>query len=357
MAELEAEERGRRGSQDIADFVPFGEEALAFLGQLREERDPRGPVTLSLLSLWELWEKEGLPSSSRSRLRADTEGRVGVAYLDRPSPDELFECVRRNQPAVIRGCLDEQGFPPLRDFADFSYLRARCGHRRVQLKADRLLDRSGRRYFVDDPTEDATLSDFLALLEDAERRQASPTRYLGKSNLCRVAPELADDIAAAPRAPLAQFATCFGPNTQGVHTYLGCGFNTTPIHCDSGENLLAVLAGTKRFDLYPPTDADCLYIVQKINSSVPPFVAPEAMPEDLAERCPLYRQATPIRVDLEKGDMLYLPVFWWHGVTGGAERNMLVNWWCEMHPRKAEVTAASRGARGVMGDLRRLLAS
>ena len=210
LAELEAEERGRRGSQDIADFVPFGEEALAFLGQLREERDPRGPVTLSLLSLWELWEKEGLPNSSRSRLRADTEGCVGVAYLDRPSPDELFECVLRNQPAVIRGCLDEQGFPPLRDFADFSYLRARCGHRRVQLKADRLLDRSGRRYFVDDPTEDATLSDFLALLEDAERRQASPTRYLGKSNLCRVAPELADDIAAAPRAPLAQFATCFG---------------------------------------------------------------------------------------------------------------------------------------------------
>ena len=28
--------------------------------------------------------------------------------------------------------------------------------------------------------------------------------------------------------------------------------------------------------------------------------------------------------------MLYLPVFWWHGVTGGAQRNMLVNWWCEM---------------------------
>jgi len=120
---------------------------------------------------------------------------------------------------------------------------------------------------------------------------------------------------------------------------------------------LAVLAGTKRFDLYPPTEADCLYTAQATNSSVPPFTKPEAMPADLQERCPLFRHARALHVELHRGDILYLPIFWWHCVSGNEGRNMILNWWCRMHPEKCEATEPMEGARAVMGEIRRMLTS
>merc|ERR1712194_303623 len=121
-----------------------------------------------------------------------------------------------------------------------------------------------------------------------------------------------------------QYGSCLGPNPKGVHTYFGCGGNTTATHCDPSENLLAVLSGTKVFYLYPPTDADCLYVIRGpgfLNSAVPPFTDPDAMPAHLKESKPLYRHTRPVRVELVAGDMMYLPMFWWHCVTGCQSRN------------------------------------
>ena len=42
-----------------------------------------------------------------------------------------------------------------------------------------------------------------------------------------------------------------------VHTYFGCGGNTTCLHADPSENLLLVVMGEKFMDIYPPCDAAC----------------------------------------------------------------------------------------------------
>jgi ribosomal protein L16 Arg81 hydroxylase len=41
------------------------------------------------------------------------------------------------------------------------------------------------------------------------------------------------------------------------------------------------------------------------------------------------------QVRLVAGDVLYLPACWWHCVEGSAERNMILNWWVDRHPREA----------------------
>ena len=42
------------------------------------------------------------------------------------------------------------------------------------------------------------------------------------------------------------------------------------------------------------------------------------------------------QVDLAAGDLLYLPACWWHCVQGCRDRNLILNWWHELHPSKIE---------------------
>jgi len=334
----------------VEECYPIGEAGARALDELIKERRPRSAVTLGLLKVWSGWEDRGLPRALRLHRRKGP----GVARLHRPTAEELFPYVLRSQPVVISGCLDGDNFPPLRDFADLYYLRARCGERLVPVKADSLFDRAGREVFLSDPGGEVRFSDFLDRIEECEQCGISPSAYLGKVSLDKVLPELVEDIESAPETPLSLFGSCFGINTEGVFTYFGCGRNSTGIHCDPGENLLAVICGTKHFDLFPPSDADCLYPCRPpsmLCSGVPPLILPDSMPEDLRERCPLYKYAHPVHVTLKAGDMLYLPAFWWHGVTGSMERNMILNFWCDMHPQKEDIGAYSEGARFVCQKL------
>ena len=48
----------------------------------------------------------------------------------------------------------------------------------------------------------------------------------------------------------------------------------------------------------------------------------------------LFAHATPIEINLRPGDLFYSPACWWHCVEGSRERNMILNWWFDLHPRK-----------------------
>ena len=48
---------------------------------------------------------------------------------------------------------------------------------------------------------------------------------------------------------------------------------------------------------------------------------------EAAARFPAFAEAPYVDVTVERGDILYLPAFWWHDVQGGAERNITVNYW------------------------------
>lgn len=140
---------------------------------------------------------------------------------------------------------------------DFDYLRERCGHRYVKVKGDSCWDNKGRQLFLNDPTIEISISDYLDLIEVAEEHETCISWYMGKLPLHTDVPEMFEDIVNAPNSPWRKYGNCFGENNKGVHTYFGCGGNTTCIHSDPSENLLFVVTGEKFMDIYPPCDAAC----------------------------------------------------------------------------------------------------
>jgi len=346
-------------SMDVEEVLAKDGATAKLVADLRRQHEPRGRIGLGMLTVWSHWERLGLREDHGARVPAGPSTVRVVQRLHGPSVDEVWEFVCRNEPVVISGMVDSTCFPPLVNFADFDYLRKRCGRRPVKLKGDLAADREGRHLFMADPTVEMAFGEYLELVEEAESLHRPPAFYMGKMPLHKELPELCEDISQAPDSPWAKLASCFGANSAGIHTYFGCGRNTTATHFDPSENILVVVCGQKTFELYPPTDVEYLYPTKApgyVHSAVPPFTSPSDMPEDLKERFKLYENAQPMRADLEAGDVLYLPIFWWHSVTGSMERNMIINWWSDMHDTK-KATHACRQATTALAAVKKDLAS
>ena len=100
----------------------------------------------------------------------------------------------------------------------------------------------------------------------------------------------------------------------------------TQTHNDRDHNLACVIAGRRRFVLFPPTEVANLYVGPLDNPPPLSLVDPEA--PDLT-RFPHYRQAHAAAqvAWLEPGDALFVPKYWWHHVTSLDPYNAMVNYW------------------------------
>lgn len=93
----------------------------------------------------------------------------------------------------------------------------------------------------------------------------------------------------------------------GVHCRFGMAGIIAEDHWDTGRNFIAVLNGTRRYILSPPSECDKLFILKTgpsaRHSSVDwsdPAVIPTLAP------------AQALQVVLTAGDVLYLPALWFH---------------------------------------------
>ncbi|WP_452656231.1 cupin-like domain-containing protein [Sphingomonas bisphenolicum] len=105
--------------------------------------------------------------------------------------------------------------------------------------------------------------------------------------------------------------------------------STVACHYDSYDNLACVVAGRRRFTLYPPEAIGDLYIgpIDHTLSGQPvSMVAGVAEDTDAYPRFAAAR-AKAIDVELYPGDALYLPKLWWHQVEALDSINILVNYW------------------------------
>jgi hypothetical protein len=114
-------------------------------------------------------------------------------------------------------------------------------------------------------------------------------------------------------------------------------------HHDMFSNIAVVVAGRRRFTLFPPDQIANLYIgpfeftpagtpVSLVNFDDPDF-----------DRFPRFSTAleTAQIADLAPGDALYIPYMWWHHVRSRDAFNMLANYWWD------EAPAAQPGLRPV----------
>jgi hypothetical protein len=109
---------------------------------------------------------------------------------------------------------------------------------------------------------------------------------------------------------------------------------TTPTHLDEWNNIGCVVAGRRRFTLFPPEQIANLYIG-------PIDFAPTGAPMSLVsvhapdfERFPRFRVAlgAAVTAELAAGDAVYIPPLWWHHVESLEPLNVLVNYWWHALP-------------------------
>ncbi|WP_420136791.1 cupin-like domain-containing protein [Sphingomonas sp.] len=106
-------------------------------------------------------------------------------------------------------------------------------------------------------------------------------------------------------------------------------------HHDMFSNIAVVVAGKRRFTLFPPDQAS--------NLAIGPFeFTPAGTPVSLIDfdapdpaRFPGFADALAVSqtADLAPGDAIYIPYMWWHHVRATERFNMLANyWWNEAPP-------------------------
>ena len=109
---------------------------------------------------------------------------------------------------------------------------------------------------------------------------------------------------------------------------------TVPPHFDAGDNLGFVVAGRRRFTLFPPDQVSNLYVgpFDLTPSGVPVSMPAHDVPD--LDRYPRFRDALAVAqvAELEAGDAIYVPYLWWHGVQSLDTFNMLVNYWWYSDP-------------------------
>ena len=93
--------------------------------------------------------------------------------------------------------------------------------------------------------------------------------------------------------------------------FAGAGY-ITPLHYDLAHNLFAQVTGRKRFILFAPEQTKLLYPFPKF-SPIAHFSRVNLDDPDLV-KFPRFQNARPLECTVEPGDILFIPVFWWHQV-------------------------------------------
>lgn len=110
---------------------------------------------------------------------------------------------------------------------------------------------------------------------------------------------------------------------------------TVQTHFDLKENVACVVAGRRRFTLFPPDQTPNLYPGPFELTLAGPPVSMVRLEDPDFEKFPRFREAQEHarQADLAPGDALYIPYFWWHHVRALDDFNVLVNyWWNDADP-------------------------
>jgi hypothetical protein len=162
-------------------------------------------------------------------------------------------------------------------------------------------------------------------LDRIERQMGRPNASTLAIQMLPLATHLPEFIAQNPMPLLPQTAPLL---------WLG-GRVRTQIHHDRDHNLACVLAGRRRFVLFPPEQVANLYIGPIDNP--PPLSIVDLDAPDF-DRFPRFGEAlkTAHVAELACGDAIFMPRHWWHHVTSLDPYNAMVNYWWGTQPAGIE---------------------
>lgn len=255
-----------------------------------------------------------------------------------PSALEFMRFVKLNRPFVIRGeALDWEAtttwnISVLKDILQGQSVNVAVTPRgNADSPAE---DEDGELLFVKPWEEQQNFEKFIDFvtaqeLAGVDLESVDEVRYAQTQN-----DNLRNEYAAlfshvAKDIPWARIALQQQPDA--INLWIGNSFSTTALHKDNYENIYVQLIGQKHFVLLPPVSYACVaerellpasyrrggdrkMEIVKEDGDIVPFATWD--PDISGKAGTRYSQyANPMRVTLEKGDILYLPALWYHKVS------------------------------------------
>ncbi|MGH7136354.1 MAG: cupin-like domain-containing protein, partial [Pirellulales bacterium] len=202
-----------------------------------------------------------------------------------------------NRPVVLEGLMDD--WPAMRRWTP-DYLKTLLGDEEVEIMAGRADDpnyeincqqhrRTVRFHeYVDMVHSGAQTNDYYLVANNGFLKRPKPKQLL---------------------ADVVMFEEYLDPRLVdgGVFFWYGPAGTVTPLHHDTSNIFMAQVRGRKRIRLISPNDVEFLY------NDIGVFSPVDCDAADLA-RWPQFRKAEVREVLLEPGEVLFIPVGWWHHV-------------------------------------------
>jgi hypothetical protein len=246
-----------------------------------------------------------------------------VAGVDaRALPDEVLEST---QPLVLRGLV---AYWPMVRAALESQASATAYLRRFYKDATVMVMSGdpgiGGRFFYNEDLSGfnfrmyrTRLDGVLGELTRVAGEANAPSMYVGSTTIDTALPgfRAENDLDFGARQPL-------------VSVWIG---NRTRIaaHHDLPDNLACVVAGHRRFTLFPPEQVANLYVgpLEFTPAGQPISLVDFARPD--LQRFPRFTEALKAArvAELGPGDAIFIPSMWWHHIEALDAFNVLVNYW------------------------------
>ena len=255
----------------------------------------------------------------------DVKSTFEVPRVDRPSRREFEErFLFPQRPVIISGAME--GWPARERWTN-DYLTEKVGARTL---------RPWKPTDIDTPP--MKLAEYIDLLAGASISDGQ--LYAALLPIRTTLPELWPDVRFPPFVD--------EDKCRQVNFWFGPGNNFTPLHYDASNNFLAQIRGRKQVILCPPREIARLYPFPFSYADNPFGYAANHMSQvnvlspDLT-RFPAWAHADRALLELGPGDMLFIPLYWWHAVWG-IDQNMSINYWWRgrpanllQHPRQTAV--------------------
>jgi hypothetical protein len=190
----------------------------------------------------------------------------------------------------------------------------------------------GRFFYRDDMTgfnfdrRQGRFGDVLRHILEIADRPGAPAVYIGAAPVDEVIPgfaqanamELVSDPWLIPRIWI------------GTKTVIST-------HFDESENIACVVAGRRRFTLFPPDQVANLYVGPLDFTMAGQPASMVSLTDPDLDRYPRFSEALAASqsAELGPGDAIYIPTLWWHHVEALETFNILMNYWWRVAPPEA----------------------
>ena len=194
------------------------------------------------------------------------------------------------------------------------YLIQKSGHHTIQVY---ISNQKGE--WISNPCyHEIKFGDFLKTLKDFSKKNENEEIYYAHYNLWKTLKELHEDIV------LPSFLKRIKEKKKGFYTGIWIGSQIkTQLHFDLTCNLNLQIWGQKEYLLYPPTNIKNYYPYKHYPLHTVSQIS-EPKKVDF-QKYPNFNKQKPYCIQLNPGDAVFMPAYWWHSMTSEKGPNLTLS--------------------------------